>query len=409
MTRLDLWFYSVNGEGENMKKVLIILTVMLLLAFTLTFFACNKEPVFAPNGICVSENFIFFPEERNDLHNAELREAFEKYLDVHTNLDATQSYTVYNFLNEEISEKYDLDIFEIQYHKNTTNRILLKHRDCVHQLCEISVSSIGYITNCAITDINNDGYVEILVALVLAGGTNYSKVAILDTKTDLLKYKGFKDKVIYLKENDDNVVSFYAFETSFYPNTNTIRCGVLSHEYFEKESILAFTPELNATKFNFKETSLTASCDVFSVVVQVEDVESAFPYLIEDKYRKILAYVIKIRMTYLGEPFTYVSNGNYVFGAMPKLVKNEKPVSASSITPLWFPVPTKHTITTGMEIDSYYDIYPYSDTPYEVGVYDLILTYGVNEPGGTYEEFGEIAPVSVYGQIIIEDFLTVTR
>ena len=122
-----------------MKKVLIILTVMLLLVFTLTFFACNKEPEFAPNGICVSENFIFFPEERNDLHNAELREAFEKYLDVHTNLDATQSYTVYNFLNEEISEKYDLDIFEIQYHKNTTNRLLLKHRECVHQLSEIPV------------------------------------------------------------------------------------------------------------------------------------------------------------------------------------------------------------------------------------------------------------------------------
>lgn len=393
-----------------MKKVLIILIFMLLLAFTLTFFACNKEPVFAPNGICVSENFIFFPEERNDLHNAELREAFEEYLDVNTYLDATQSYTVYNYLNEEISEKYDLDIFEIQYHKNTTNRLLLKHRECVHQLSEIPVSHIEYITNCAITDINNDGYIEILVAFVSwYGGTNTSRVAILDTKTDLLIYEGFKDKVIYLKENNDNVVSFYTFKTSFFPNIYTINNGIMSHEYFERESILALTPELNTTKFNFKETSLTASCDVFSVVVQVEDVDSAFPYLVEDKYRRILAYVIKIRMTYLGEPFTYVSNGSYVFGARPKLVKNEKPVSASSITPLWDPMPTKHTITTGMEIDSSYYIYHSSDTPYEVGVYDLILTYGIDEPGGTYEEFGEIAPVSVYGQIIIEDFLTVTR
>ena len=394
-----------------MKKVLIILTVMLLLAFTLTFFACNKEPVFAPNGICVSENFIFFPEERNDLHNAELREAFEKYVaQTHPYRDVDTDYALYNHVSEEIIEKYDLDIFEIKYHKDTTNRLLLKHRDCVHQLCEIPVSHFEYITNCAITDINNDGYIEILVAFVLwYNGKNSSRVAILDTKTDLLIYKAFNGKVIYLKENNDNVVSFYNFKTSFPPNMYTIKNGILSHEYFEKESILALTPEVNTAKFNFKETSLTASCDVFSVVVQVEDVDSAFPYLIEDIYPYILAYAIKIRMTYLGETFTYIGNTEYLPGVIPQLVKNEKSVSASSITPLWFPVPTKHTVTTGMEIDSSYYIYHSSDTQYEVGVYDLILTYGVNEPGGTYEEFGEIAPVSVYGQIIIEDFLTVTR
>ena len=117
---------------------------------------------------------------------------------------------------------------------------------------------------------------------------------------------------------------------------------------------------------------------------------------------------MNIRTTYLGETFTCISDYSYLPRAVPTLVKNEKPVYTSSISPLWGLVPTKHTITTGMEIDSVFYIVVSKYEPYEVGVYDLIFTYSVNEQGGTYEDFGEIAPVNIYGQIVIKDFLTIT-
>ncbi len=399
-----------------MKKILIILTVMLLLAFTLTFFACNKEPVFAPNGICISENFIFFPEERNDLHNAELREAFEKYVaQNHPYWDVDTDYALYNHVSEEISKKYNLDIFETHHVESEQIRFFVKHKDSVKELFSINTSRAGCITNCAITDVNNDGYIEILIASSVLFGLNdsHANVYILDTKTDHLLEATRYDEVVFLKENDDKVVSFYTLEegTHFYKSCSVN--GVFNSAFSDKATVLAVVPELNTTKFSFKDTSFTASCDLFDVVVQVEDVDSSFPYLIDGEYGfhylDILAHAIKVRMTYLGEPFTYIGNTTYLPGVIPQLVKNEKSVSASSITPLWGPMPTKHTVTTGMEIDSSLRICLSGYKPYEVGVYDLILTYSINEPGGTYEEFGEIAPVSVYGQIIIEDFLTVTR
>lgn len=400
-----------------MKKVLIILTVMLLLAFTLTFFACNKEPVFAPNGICVSENFIFFPEERNDLHNAELREAFEKYIaQARPHWDVGTGYALYNHVNEEISKKYNLDIFETHHVESELIRFYVKHKDSVKELFSIHTSRAGCITNCAITDVNNDGYIEILIASSVLFGLNdsHANVYILDTKTDYLLGATCYDEVVFLKENDDKVVSFYTLEegTDFYKSCSVN--GVFNSTFSDKANVLAVVPELNTTKFSFKDTSFTASCDLFDVVVQVEDVDSSsFPYLIDGEYGfhylSILAHAVKVRMTYLGEPFTYIGNTPKLPGVIPQLVKNEKSVSASSITTLWGFMPTKHTVTTGMEIDSSLRICLSGYEPYEVGVYDLILTYSVNEPGGMYEEFGEIAPVSVYGQIIIDDFLTVTR
>ena len=399
-----------------MRKVLIILTVMLLLAFTLTFFACNKEPEFAPNGICVSENFIFFPEERNDLHNAELREAFEKYVaQTHPYWDVGTDYALYNHVSEEISKKYNLDIFETRHVESEQIGFYIKHKDSVKELFSIHTSRAGCITNCAITDVNNDGYIEILIASGVLFGLNdsHANVYILDTRTDYLLEATRYDEVFFLKENDDKVVSFYTLEEGTYFDKNCSVNGVFNSAFLDKANVLAVVPELNTTKLSFKDTSFTASCDLFDVVVQVEDIASSFPYLIAEEYGfhyvDILAHAVKVRMTYLGEPFTYIGNTTYLPGVIPQLVKNEKSVSASSITPLWGDMPTKHIVTTGMEIDSSLGIYLPGDEPYEVGVYDLILTYSVNEPGGTYEEFGEIAPVSVYGQIIIEDFLTVTR
>ncbi|MBR2484941.1 MAG: hypothetical protein IKB54_01145 [Clostridia bacterium] len=350
------------------------------------------------------------------MHNAELREAFEKYVaQYQPHWDIGTDYALYNHVNEEISKKYNLDIFETHHVESKQIRFYVKHKDSVKELFSIHTSRAGCITNCAITDVNNDGYIEILIASSVLFGINdsHANVYILDTKTDHLLEATLYDEIVFLKENDDKVVSFYTLEDGTDFDIISSVNGVFNPAFLDKANVLAVVPELNTTKFSFKETSFTASCDLFDVVVQVEDVDFSFPYLIDGEYgfhyRDILAHAIKVRMTYLGETFTYIGNTPKLPGVDPQLVKNEKSVSTSSITPVWGFMPTKHTVTTGMEIDSSLGIYLSDYKPYEVGVYDLVLTYSVNEPGGTYEEFGEIAPVSVYGQIIIEDFLTVTR
>ena len=388
-----------------MKKVLIILTVMLLLAFTLTFFACNKEPVFAPNGICISENFIFFPEERNDLHNAELREAFEKYHEekhIH-HFDINSDYELYNYINKKNSKKYSLDVFEVK--QGLFSGFFFKHKDTVIRMSCVDNSNenLLYLTNFAVTDINCDGYVEILTTVAKYKNTNtttkdnYSLIYFYDTKTAHYMCKSNSDYASFFKENNDGVVSIY--NVLYQPSSiDEVKTGVYDSSNLKGESIFMET-RLNTSKFKFEKNSFKVSCDLFSVEGVVDEYTIMFPYYTtEDEYPSAddgRYFQISTVMTYLGDPFVHVESDSTLNGAQIKFVNETHSISMTNILAGWWLV-TEFNIETGQKIS---DVSSYRDVSADklpTGVYDMVVYFCSTEAG-------------IYDEIIVEDFLTVTR
>lgn len=387
-----------------MKKVLIILTVMLLLAFTLTFFACNKEPVFAPNGICVSENFIFFPEERNDLHNAELREAFDKYCEGNKQpfwFDKDSNYELYNHIDRKTSKKYGLDIFEVCQKSYTI--FFLKYKDNVVSLCGGNTNRYKYyLTNFAITDIDNDGHIEILTSVsynVVDGFyDNQSRVHIYDSKTNTGLHLANFDFPTFFKEDEHGVVTIYNIihqPRSF----EDIENSIYNSSFFYNEDLHEYgdyavfeSPMLNTTKFNFKETSFSASCDLFSVEATVDFGTIAFPYNLKTGDR---IFKISANITYLGEPFVHIEHDTTLNIFNISFVNETISYSIPSIMSGWFAM-TEFSIETGKKIYDFFRFFETANYTLPAGVYDIVITFQSPD-----------APVC--DQIVLEDFLTVTR
>ena len=388
-----------------MKKVLIILIVMLLLAFTLTFFACNKEPEFAPNGICISENFIFFPEERNDLHNAELREAFEKYheKDKIYYFDINSDYELYNYINKKNSKKYGLDVFEVK--QGLFSAFFFKHNDTIVRMNYVDDSNknLLYLTNFAVTDINCDGYVEILTTVAKYKNTNTitkdnsSFIYFYDTKTAHYMCKVNSDYASFFKENKDGVVSIYNVLYQPY-SIDEVKTGVYDSSNLKGESIF-MEPELNTSKFKFEKDSFELSCDLFSVEGVVDEYTIMFPYYInENKYpsvNDVRYFQISTVMTYLGDPFVYVDTDSTLNGVQIKFVNETHSIYMTNNLAGWWIV-TEFNIETGQKISDFSSYRDVSADKLPTGVYDMVVYFCSTEAG-------------IYDEIIVEDFLTVTR
>ena len=353
------------------------------------------------NGLCdcgkimgdLSSNFTFFPSEKNDLHHKELLEAFNN---IDENFESYGNYEIYNFTSVDVSEKYNLDIFKVEYSKESL--YLAKHNDKIYSISPFPLNNQNNhcLTHVAITDINSDGYFELFTSLISYSNkergycTSYLKV--IDT------YTGFDveffdyDSICYFKENNDGIISIYN-TIDILPAASDINNGKFKETYYNDATNLLDTPELNTSRYDFKERYIEEYCDLYSVKINIRDNSIYFPYLFKTTYTPP-TFEIDVEMTYLGETFTYTNSDTYLDGAIVYFVNDEsnivcEPWGAGDAI-------TTFVIFNGMVIDRTYSYCEDLNYLNKEGVYDMVILYA-----NRYQ--------NIYEPIVIEDFLTVSR
>ena len=348
--------------------------------------------------ISTKKNDSFFPTKRSDLDRKELTEAYEKYLiDKNINLESWGEYVIYNLISEEKSKEYDLDIFEVYYPENSL--YLMKYKEDIYHISPFDQTHANShcLNHIAITDINDDGYIEILTAIVSFSQriNNYycsSTIYVTDTYTKLsVEVYGWKN-INYFKENSDGVMCIYK-TADILPVKENLNNGKLDEKYYDLAELIYETPQLNIINYEFKEKIIKASCDLYEVEITINDYQLNFPYIFGNTYT-IPAFKVKAKMTYLGETFIYTNGTNYLDGATVSFVNGEEKISYEG----WgeYTVVTKFVIFNGMVIEQEYNYPYYININPQDGTYDMIINY--NNKHNNIDE-----------SIIIEDFLKISR
>lgn len=364
---------------------------------------CSKEDKIALNNYLLvtngdmllntKANFTFFPTEKNDLHNVELLEAYEV---IASNHESYGEYEIYNFINEEIGSKYNLDIFQVQY--SSKSLYFLKHNEALYHISPFPLNNQNNhcLTHVAITDINDDGYIEILTSIISYSnkerGYATSFIKVTDTFTgysiEIVDY----DNINYFKENEEGVISIYN-ANGVYPISTDLTNGKLDEKYYDLANNLFDTPVLNTSKYEFKEKYLEATCELYSVKITIEDNSINFPYLFKSTLTPP-SFEINVEMTYLGETFIYVNSNTYLDGAVVVFINDDNEI----ICDPWAAgdAITTFVIYNGMIIERTYSYSEDLNNLNKVGLYDMVIIYQ-NEYNDLYES------------ITIKDFLSVTR
>ena len=362
---------------------------------TITIIPPNQET----NPINTQANFTFLPSEKSNLHKEELQTAYEAYMIEHNwDLALWGTYEIYNFTSEAVYNKYNLDVFEVYYEKSSF--YFIKHNDTLYQISpfDLSHSNSQCINHIAITDINNDGHIEILTAINSFADrkTSYycaSFIRIIDTKSkDSVKITDYKN-ISYFKENAEGVISIYN-TNGVMPVVDDLHDGILDEKYYDLASNLFDTPVLNTSHYEFNERNVKASCDLFEVEVTINDGSIKFPYLFKSTYYNSPYFTVNVKMTYLGETFSYTSPDGYLDGATVSFINNDSSINCEGWDAIC--VVTKFVIMTGMEIEREYRYHEDLNAVNEVGIYDMVITYENDE-------------TNLKESIIIKDFLRVIR
>lgn len=363
-----------------MKKMIMFLSLISLIFI---LFGCDSFieisydlPV---KEISTKANYTFFPTERSSLHSSELKEAYENYkLEKNIVLDSWGDYEIYSFITEEDSGKYSLDLFEVYYDEGSFYYI--KYQNDIYSITPFDLGGIDGPSHClthvAITDINEDGYIEVLTAVnsFEDRGSYYyctSFIQVTDTFTkysiDITDYK----TVNYFKENEKGIISIYNTNSEV-PLVSDLKKGKLDEKYYDSATNLLDTPELNTSKYEFKEQFVKKSCSLYDVEVTITEGAINFPYLFKSTYTPPY-FNVNVKMTYLGETFSYTSPDNYLDGATISFINKKDEINCEG----WGAglAVTKFVILKGQVIERTYKYNEDLNNLNEVGLYDMVITY----------------------------------
>ena len=336
----------------------------------------HVPPSINPFMINTFSNVIIPLVERNDLNTLEFKELYDEYYyGIYEKYP--EEYQIYNLIDEEYSTKYEIDVFEIRYEKNTY--YYLKHKDDFYSICPFSMNNENNncVSSIALTDINSDSHYEILSSVLgFSERKNYfyssSFMKVYDSYSkDSIEMYGYDKAVYCFKENEDKVMSIYHTGIVL-PDANDLVNGKLDDKYYDLASTLYETPTLNTTVYEFKETYIEEECSMYKVEVTFDEGNIKFPYIFENALSSI-GFNVTVKMTYLGKTFSYTSPDGYLDGATATFVNGKNSIECEG----WLAtaVITKFVIYTGMEIEREYKYCKYDNKTNLSGTYDMIISY----------------------------------
>ena len=346
-----------------MKKILCF----LILIFFISLCSCTDT---------IKGNDCFLPSEGTSLHKDRFIKTFDE---MNSSYGESIEYEVLgNYVPSKKSNRYHFDAFIVKI--DESYYFFVWYNDKIYSVSDIPANADNKCSfvHFAVTDINNDGYIEIMTSLNFNKDPNpisFSFVSIIDGKSEKMVHLGTIYKAFaYFKENNDGVLGVYKSDVETiangtYDSSNTLACNLVKNDY----------------EFSFKE-------DAYEVTS--ENYKASISFIEDDFYFPVLAntfavgFSVNVVMTYLGETFSYTNGTGYLAGAACAFVNGENQIKCEG----WGEntVITKFVITTNMVIDRTYKYSQSLDTLFNEGKYDMIISYR-----------GEV--------VAVEDFLTIIK
>ena len=341
------------------KKLFRIIILTLTLALLISALASCEKTDEDANFVGV-EAFTFLPSEPSDRGVEEFKEIFRNS-DYYA--DFIEYGECYNFIPEDVSAAYGIDAFS--YVARDTTKYYVLYDGEVFRADRIGGNANadhGFV-QFALADYNGDGFFELLCSYNASReddendrwGYCHSHIFILDSRThkSVQSYTNY-DGIIYFKKGEDGL--FDAWQS---PDKNPENANVLYRDL-----------QKNTVKYKFSRDKATLSSSSYMAVVTVDEGTAHFPITFEDLS---LTFEVNVKMTYLGETFTYTNGTGYLAGAVPSFVCGEEKVPMEG----WFEttIMSKFTVTTGQVIEREYSFYNSALQPNKEGKYDLVVEY----------------------------------
>ena len=333
---------------------------MLLFCCILTGCVSIKDIIYntvsTPNtNDCEIEFISFLPTEATSLNVDEIKTAFMNSEYSHDMGVEYQGF--YNYMPEEYSRKYEIDVFEVVDHQNKS-KYYLKHADNIYNIAaNYGVEKKEYfkgVVHFAITDMNCDGHFELLISWYEGNKASSSYISAFDSNTIKLVKSFIWTPDYYFFKKDEDKIAIYGSSDNFMDNATTLYSEVVT----------------NNKQFIFKQKEFAVTSTNFKAIVTTDEETINFPLIFKDLS---LEYSCNVVMTYLGETFSYEHNNGYLDGAFTDFKKqsgriNVVPWDADDVE-------SNFTIETGQVIDRTYYYYETLWEANSLGIYDVVVSY----------------------------------
>ena len=271
----------------------------------------------------------------------------------------------YNYMPEEISKAYELDAFQVVYNRGSYVFAVsfIRYKGEIYPVERFGTShpeGSGF-AHFALTDINSDGYFELLSSYTTywysGGEENFqTKITVLDSKSGICKTQigCCTDGYLYFKPDEDNRIGAYVSAKKDVHNADTLYTEFL----------------VNPSRYQFLTKEFSKQATNYKVDVTIDESSLAFPV----RFKGVeIGFAVNVRMTYLGETFTYTNATTYCKSAEPRFENAENKIQMDGF--FEGQAITTFTIEKGQVLDRSYDFsYGYYELDKE-GVYDLYIEY----------------------------------
>ncbi len=313
-------------------------------------------------------NSVFFTTGKTDLHRDELKKVYSNYaIENVQDIYKSDEYEIYNLIDGENSEKYNLDIFLVSSYEYDCYYVI--HQDDIYSLGQYKIKEYrsNGISNIAISDINNDGEIEIFISIILLQDENFCSCTthIIDTFSkkmiQLVDYEG----VVFFKKRNNKILLYDT--NGIKPIKSDIVNGKLDEKFYNLATNLFEKPKLNKKEYKFANNFIKEKCDLFEIEVIIEENTINFPYIFKNVQSVGFSTIVKIK--FLNEELNSIANDESLISLFIYFEDDKKIISMDNDQNTLNGV--MYYIYPGKEITDLYYYFNGVNGKNKLGTYDL--------------------------------------
>jgi len=269
-----------------MKKILLIILLIILTG-------CSNSNIPSQTNKKAFDDVIFTPT----IGDYMVDEFEDVFLESSHNYDSLIIEDIKSCISKEIVDEYGINAFMVTTEDSYI--YYLYYNNQIFRASGINANknniNKGFV-HFAITDFNNDGFIELLSSFYISGNIRISYLAALDTKSvNVVTGNGLYHGKIYFKKYNNKVAAFLSNDTL--ENANELYTEFIVNDY----------------KYEFLQNDLYLKSESYNVNVSFEKDTIDFPIMFKGIS---LSFKATTKMVWLKEAFTYVNPDIYMDGAI---------------------------------------------------------------------------------------------
>lgn len=344
-----------------MKKFLST-TLAVFLLCTATACAGDFDDIkHVPPELKPVEATIFSPSEKSTWNKDDFVPKFRATKAELSDEEFNQKYTAfYNYMPQTYSDEYDLDAFEVQQ-SDGDSIFYVRQAEKLYRIDAFATDTAadynGFVQFAA-TDLNEDGFAEILVSYYYDGARiDWSYIHAIDTRSGKsVEFNGYYSVPIFFQKTDKGIGLYKGTE-----NNPTTTMDLVSEV------------TKNTRKYVFLKKNFTVQASDYKAEVEIDEDTINFPIVAADLP---LQFTSRVKMTWLGEGFGYTNSNTCLDGAYARYSNGKhtlecEPWDAGAAI-------TEFYIAQGMVIDSEYYMHRVNDLDC-LGDYSATISYRFSE------------------------------